>query len=128
MKLTLLFVLAAAPAFAQLPSTQKTFGSLNGRWWMAESKPQRVTFILGVNELLEYMPDTIDKTIYFAPVTMGEMTDGVDQIYAKTENITMPVIWVIQAFVMKVRGVDPAIVEKQLAEWRRLIIALEASK
>jgi hypothetical protein len=111
------------PCFSQTISNEKTLGGLNGRFWETLTPSDRLWFIIGLHEGLEYAEARMPS--YFPGVPYGDVLKGVDRFYEEPENLTFPVLYALEVFALKVNGATQSEIEKNLAERRQRIKEME---
>ena len=88
-----------------------TFGLLNGRFWNSMANAQRIGFLQGLTDgwMLRTTAEDVVKgrTIiaWSGPgFTHGELAEMITSIYADTENVELPIGWVVMASYAVKRG------------------------
>ena len=93
--------------------TDKTFGLLNGHYWMKLSTEQRFFLLTGLVDgwaFREATEDTVKGSVILAWGIAGDnfqyidMVKMIDLAYAEPENLTLPVGWVVMANMAVQRG------------------------
>lgn len=107
----LVLLLATRSSGAQAPS-DKTFGLDNGRFWNALAPVNREAYVAGILEgwqLRGFTENIVQARVLHlfnadAQFTSSAVTDIVSSIYRDTENISLPVGWVVLASLAIERG------------------------
>jgi hypothetical protein len=121
-KLAWMFMLVL-PCFSQAINNEKTLGGLNGRFWERLTPSDRLWFIIGLHEGLEYSEATMRS--YFPDVPYSDILKGVDRLYEEPETLTFPILYALEVFALKVNGATQSEIEKNLAERRQRIKDME---
>jgi len=93
----------------------------NGRAWRNLSDQMKLGYVIGFSEALGACDDEkLPCHLHF-----DEIVQGVSRIFDEPENTLLTIRMAIHALAMKSRGADPAAVEKELAELRRICRQLQ---
>lgn len=109
-------------------ATLKTAGSWNGRFWRTLTEDQKITFLLGYSEgvLVAAMAESSDfehyrkvsDRLWPRALTVREVRDSLDQIYATPENGPIGLPNAVFIVVQRTNGVDEQTLQKKLADMR----------
>jgi len=103
----------------------RTRGLFNGRYWKAVGINEKLGYVIGFDEgIAAAQPSREKRDQYSAPGTFRETIEGIDDVYGKPENASLPISVAIRVFTMKVRGVPPDQIETQLAAYRKFYNSL----
>ena len=130
----LLFLIAAVALCGQtVPGNSnpewQTGGLLNGRFWNAQTKTMKESFVLGyatgsydaallVFERAGRDGTPLLKELFPGGMNPSEVAQAVDKFYATPENIRVVVNAAIKIVAMRVAGADDAKIQKATADAR----------
>jgi hypothetical protein len=126
---------------AQIPSTDKTIGMLNGRYWMGLSRGEKLGYILGAMEAASYSStqviikipaastkDPVELMAFPDSLTFGEIVDEFDLVYATPTIRQIPVVWLFSYIKEKATGSSAPALEAHLQRNLRVIAIMAAAE
>ena len=120
--LLIFLLLAVAPVFGQIPSTQLTDGAFNGRWWQEHSDlMQRYSYLAGLLDGLSAAQPESKLYDLVAPkgLTYGEIAKAIDAVYQEPLNCRIPIMAVLQIVKAKAEGGAPEAIDGLTRIWRK---------
>ncbi len=114
---------------AEVLSTWRTGGSLNGRFWREAGASQKRLFLLGYYDGVSHLctlgsdgdferyKQTM-KAVWAVNLTIREVGAGLDAFYETAENSPIAIANAIHIVSLRSEGTDETILQKQIAELR----------
>jgi hypothetical protein len=105
------------------------FGA-NGRWWKSSSEAEKIGYVLGYENTVEYLFYTLGVThlpferfkdfqaAYLCKLKMSEMANALDRFYETPENGPIDVVLAIAVITKRANGTDESKIQKMIEDFR----------
>lgn len=118
----LVLAIAASAQSSSLPAQgqARTFGQVNGRFWVILSDGQRLTFLGGWLDALTAVSTESLKKYFPSGATPDEIVRAVSAFYADPLNARIPIMGAFEITTLRANGSTQAEVEAMISIYRKV--------